>query len=200
MDKIKELFAKNKEIIIPTFVMVCICIVVTLALSLTNSLTKEKIVEIEAKTQNDSMKEVLTADSYDKLSVTYENEKIEYYEAKKDGKTEGYIFVIAEKGYGGDVKVMCAVNTDNTVKSVKVLDATSETPGLGQNTANESFYSQYGGLKKGISVLKSGGSKDANTINAVTGATISSKAVTSAVNKSLDYCGAVIKASESEGK
>lgn len=83
---------------------------------------------------------------------------------------------------------MTAINTDGTVAAIEILDASNETPGLGQNVTKQDFYTQYSGVKSGVEVVKDGtGSADNNTVNAVTGATISSKAVTKSVNTALDY-------------
>lgn len=191
MNKIKKFFSDLNPITIPTIVMVVICIVVTGSLAGTNLLTKAKIKQIEAEQQKESMKEVLKAEDYEEKAVSVkfekETEKCTYYVAK-NGETEvGYIYIVTEKGYGGDVKVMTAVNQDGSIKAVKVLDVSNETPGLGQNTGNEEWYSQFSGLDGGkeITVQKSGADKNNNEINAVTGATISSSAVTRAVNKAL---------------
>ncbi len=181
MEKLKKFFIDNKEITFPTVVMICICIVITAALAGTNLLTKNKIKKIQQKQQNDSMKELIEAEKYKEIS----EKDFTYYIAEKGGKTVGYIFVTSEKGYGGDDKVMTAVNPNGTVKAVKVLDVSNETPGLGQKTGDKDFYSQYSGLKSGITVVKNGASKKDNNINAVTGATISSNAVTKAVNEAL---------------
>ncbi len=181
MNKFKEFFKKNKEIIIPTVVMICICFAVTAALSGTNLLTVQKIADITEQEQNSSMKEVIKADKYEEKT----DYGFTYYVALKGNKTVGYVFVTSEKGYGGDDKVMTAVGIDGTVKAVKVLDVSNETPGLGQNTGNKDFYGQYSGHKGGIKVVKNGADRNKNEINAVTGATISSKAVTEAVNKAL---------------
>ena len=81
---------------------------------------------------------------------------------------------------------MTAVNPDGTVKSVAILDVSNETPGLGQNAAKESFYSQYANKKSGISLLKNGADTAKNEVNAVTGATITSTAVNKAVNTALE--------------
>ena len=97
----------------------------------------------------------------------------------------GYIFTTSEKGYGGEVSVMTAIDTDGNIKAVSVLDASNETPGLGQNVTKSGFYSQYSGLSGEISVVKSGADSENNEIDAVTGATISSRAVTAAVNRAL---------------
>jgi electron transport complex protein RnfG len=80
---------------------------------------------------------------------------------------------------------MTAIKPDGTVAGVAILDVSGETPGLGQNAAKESFFSQYIGLKKGVSVLKNGAKAENNEVDAVTGATITSTAVTRAVNKAL---------------
>ena len=69
---------------------------------------------------------------------------------------------------------------------IRILDVSNETPGLGQNTANKSFTSQFKGKSFGITVVKGSADSKKNEINAVTGATISSKAVTKAVNKAID--------------
>ena len=177
MENKNNFFARNAAILVPTAVMMAICLVVAAALSGTNLLTKDRIKQLEEKEQNASMSEVLKADEYEQKDDTT-------YIAKSNGDTVGYIFVIAEKGYGGEVKVMAGIKADGEISAVKVLDATSETPGLGQNTGKEDFYNQYAGLssKSEIEVKKNGASKEENSVNAVTGATISSKAVTKAVN------------------
>lgn len=184
MDKIKQILAKAKNIfaspiVNPTIVMLCICLIIAFALGMTNKVTKPKIAQLEKQTQDASMRKVLKADSYEENTVDDET----FYSAIEDGEVIGFVFITTAKGYGGDVKVMTAVNCDGSVKAVNILDVTNETPGLGQNTAKENFYSQFAGKHSGVSVVKNG-AKD-NEINAVTGATISSTAVTRAVNDAL---------------
>ena len=142
----------------------------------------KKIKEIEEKQQNEAMAEVLPADKYDLIK----EDGFEYYNATSSGNTVGYVFVEKGKGYGGDVSVMVAIGTDKVIKSVKVLDVSNETPGLGQNSAKEEFYGQYKSKSKGISVVKNAPNEENNEIKAVTGATITSKAVTKAVNNALE--------------
>ncbi|MCQ2440552.1 MAG: RnfABCDGE type electron transport complex subunit G [Clostridia bacterium] len=204
MSSFTDFIKSNKDSIIkPTVVMVCICIVVTLALSLSNLVTAPKIKVLEEKTQKDAMSRVIKADNYKRETkdITFDggdtSETVTYYTAKNSKKIIGYIFVMNEKGYGGDVSVMTAINTDGTVKAVDILDVSNETPGLGQNSKKESFYSQYKGLKNNISVVKNSTDSSNNEIQAVTGATITSKAVTKAVNKSLE---AFKKVSKGGGK
>lgn len=197
--KIKEAITANLDSIIkPTCVMVAIALVITAALSGANKLTEKRIAELSVKQQNETMSVVLKADEHIANTVTVDGVEHEYFVAKTDGQTIGYIFVTSEKGYGGDVSVMTAVTPDGKIKAVSILDVANETPGLGQNTAKEDFYSQFAGLSDGISVVKNGADSASNEINAVTGATISSKAVTGAVNKALKLAKTVISGTGSD--
>lgn len=183
MADIKAIIKNNKDDIIkPVAVLLAICIIIPLALSVTNKITAEKIAQLETENSNKNMALLVKAESYKRC----ETNGIVYYAAVNGGNTAAYIFTENAKGYGGDVSVMTAVNTDGTVSGTAILDVSNETPGLGQNAAKEGFYSQFKGLKKGISLLKNGADGEKNEINAVTGATITSAAVTRAVNAALD--------------
>lgn len=175
-----------KDIIKPVCVLLAICVIIPLALSLTNKVTADKIAELEEKNSRETMANLIEADEFNENELEDGGESFNYYIAVKDGETVGFIFKTAEKGYGGDVSVMTAVNPDGTVKSVAILDVSNETPGLGQNAAKESFYTQYEGKKSGISLLKNGADSEKNEVNAVTGATITSTAVNKAVNTALE--------------
>lgn len=183
MSKFIEAIKKNREDIIkPVGVLLAICIIIPLALSVTNNVTAKKIAELEAANSKKNMQSLIDADNFEEC----ENGEITYYAAINGGETAAYIFTESSKGYGGDVSVMTAIKPDGTVAGVAILDVSGETPGLGQNAAKESFFSQYIGLKKGVSVLKNGAKAENNEVDAVTGATITSTAVTRAVNKALD--------------
>lgn len=183
MSKFLEAIKKNREDIIkPVGVLLAICVIIPLALSVTNKVTAKKIAELEKENSKKNMQSLVNADDFEKCSVG----GIEYYAAIKGGDTAAYIFTESAKGYGGDVSVMTAVKPDGTVAGVAILDVSNETPGLGQNAAKESFYSQYTGLKKGVSLLKNGAKAENNEVDAVTGATITSTAVTRAINTALD--------------
>lgn len=183
MSKFIEAIKKNREDIIkPVGVLLAICIIIPLALSVTNKVTAKKIAELENENSKKNMQSLVSTDDFEKCS----DGGIEYYTAIKGGETAAYIFTESAKGYGGDVSVMTAVKPDGTIAGVAILDVSGETPGLGQNAAKESFYSQYAGLKKGVSLLKNGAKAENNEVDAVTGATITSTAVTRAVNAALD--------------
>ncbi len=192
LSSIKTFFQKNEGLIKPTVVMIAICAVVTLALSSTNLLTEQKILRLSQENEKRAMQRLLVADDYNNKTLDVDGAQVGYYEAVSDGSAVGYIFVTSAKGYGGDVSVMTAINTDGTINAVEILDAANETPGLGQNVTKSSFYGQYSGLTEKITVVKNGAQSKNNEIKAVTGATISSKAVSAAVNTSLDYASKIV--------
>ena len=172
-----------KAILIPTISLFLICLVVTAALALTNSVTVDKIAENEAQSKQESMLNVCPdAASFDELipDVLYEGKD-------SSGSTVGYAISTATQGYGGQVKVMTGIK-DGVIIGVDVFYNDDETPGLGKNTSNGSFREQYKGLtvNADIVVSKDASSGDAQTVDAVTSATISSRAVTKAVNEALD--------------
>lgn len=91
----------------------------------------------------------------------------------------GYVAVASSKGYGGDVQIMIGVDLELKITGIEILDQ-SETAGLGANCENRTWLSQFVGQSGTLAVSKDGGD-----IDAITAATITSRAVTSAVNKAL---------------
>ena len=98
----------------------------------------------------------------------------------------GYVITTEAKGYGGTIEVMTGITADGSVSGV-VLLSQNETPGLGANATKESFTGQYQQAvpESGFEVIKSGGADDGQ-IQAMTGATITSQAVTDAVNLAVE--------------
>lgn len=178
------------SIIKPTVVLLAICIIIPLALALTNMITEDKIAKLSKENEMKAMSGLIKADKFNEKSTDISGNTVDYYEAEKGGETVGYIFVTDENGYGGTVSVMTAVGTDGTVEAIEILDVSNETPGLGQNAAKESFYGQFSGKQNEIE-LKKGETTEANQVSAVTGATITSTAVTECVNRALEYFGEI---------
>lgn len=177
---------KTLKFLYPTAILAAICLVVSLALSSTNMITKDKISAINKQNREKAMSRVLSAETYTESTISIDGEEKTYYVASDNGVTLGYIFITGANGYGGEVSVMTAVLPDKTIKAVEILDVSSETPGLGQNAAKEDFYGQFKDMSGDLTVVKTGTDVDAGEVNAVTGATITSKAVTKAVNEALD--------------
>lgn len=168
-----------KEVLKPALSLFVFCLVMTLLLVGTNLLTRDQIQAQTVKTEETARKMVFPdADSFD--------EKEGYFIAVKDGKTAGYVFTTEANSYGGALKVMTGISEEGKVTGVSILSI-DDTPGLGMNAKNESFRNQYlqDVPSDGFEVV-TGGNAGEGEINALTGATITSKAVTTAVNEAVD--------------
>ncbi len=126
-----------------------------------------------------------------KIDAAYTDvELIEARTASSGGSQAGYVVKVSGKGYGGAVTIALGITNEGEVLGIQILDASNETPGLGQNSTKEDWNGQYIGMTsdKTLSVVKDGsGSQDNGTINSISGATITSNAVTRAVNVALKF-------------
>lgn len=178
---------KFKDILVPTATLFIICLIVSALLAGTNALTKQPIAENELKKSQEAMFAVCPD------AVSFEGSEgleIEVYKAlDKNGQVIGCAVPVASKGYGGDVQVMVGISSveGGMVTGVEILSH-SETPGLGANATSESFRNQFKNNPSlhGFSVTKDGTGGTEGKIDAITGATITSNAVTNAVNEALN--------------
>ena len=175
---------KFKQLAIPTLVLLMICLVATGLLALTNRVTAPIIAELDAQSELKTRGLVLPgAVSYsDNLVTDAQSEDACYRALDAQGKCIGIIAVTQSKGYGGAVRVMVGVDTAGKVAGVKPL-ILNETPGLGMKAQDESFLSRFTGKMAGIGLVKN--SPGENEVQAITGATITSKAMTDSVNQAL---------------
>ncbi len=156
-------------------------------LGLTFTLTKDKIDEQAIIKQNKANSSVLKAENFKiispagikSMSLKLANEQDKIFEASNNGSKIGYAMVVHPRGYGGLIEVVVGVK-DGKVSGISMVSH-KETPGLGDAVFGEKFTSQYIGLspKDPVEVKKD--------IDAITGATISSKALTKGVRTALDY-------------
>ena len=98
----------------------------------------------------------------------------------------GYVVTTTDKdGYGGNIQITVGIMKDGTINGISILSI-SETAGLGMRAEEPEFYGQYSDKKTDKFVVdKDGGSGE--QIDALSGATITSRAVTGAVNTALGY-------------
>jgi len=106
----------------------------------------------------------------------------EYFEAKKGDNIIGYIASSIGKGYAGFIRILVSVDTDFKIKSIDVLSH-RETPGLGDVIEDPEFKDQFKG--KGIDQLVLVKDEAKDKIQAITGATISCRAVTDGARDAL---------------
>jgi electron transport complex protein RnfG len=125
----------------------------------------------------------------------------EYFAATASGKPVAYISSTAGKGYSSFIQMLVSLDTDLKISEVKVLSM-NETPGLGDQVLEKSFLDQFKGKTLSQIILIKGETKE--NIQAITGATISSRGVTNgikdAVQTLVDKYGAGIKTAVQEVK
>lgn len=191
---------KFKDILVPTITLFVICLIVSALLAGTNALTKEPIAANELKKSQEAMSAVCPD------AVSFEGEKgleIEVYKAlNESGEVIGCAIPVISKGYGGDVQVMVGIAFEGEtaigkVTGVEILSH-SETPGLGANATGESFRKEYNQdiTASGFSVVKDGTGGGDGRIDAITGATITSNAVTNAVNEAVNIYRSLVEGGE----
>lgn len=174
-----------KEIAVPAIMLFVIAAICTALLAGTNLLTKDKIAEIAVQAENEAKAAVITADSFsDALEITADGKTYTYYKANNsDGTVAGYVIAITTKSYGGDLACMVGISADEKITGVEITEI-NDTAGLGMKAQNEDFLKQYFGKSAGIKVNKNTSSD--TEIKAITGATITSQAVTDAVNEAFN--------------
>ncbi|MBK5653998.1 MAG: RnfABCDGE type electron transport complex subunit G, partial [Rhizobium sp.] len=187
-----------RDMVKPTITLFVICFAVALCLALVNSLTKETIIERAIAGAEEQRKQVLSeAERFKKLENWKDktnNEIVrEAYSAYKGEKLVGYVFSAFPKGYGGEMQITVGITSDGKVSGVSLGD-NKETPGLGTKASEDDFIGQYKGKnsQNTLQVVKRAPSAD-NEIQAISGATITSKAVTSAVQASAELAGKLMQ-------
>lgn len=164
--------------------------VVAALLAVVNMVTEPLIEANNEKTFNETMAQVLPeAEEFEEVDVeiTPEDGAVtvdSVYAGRSDGKVVGYVVAaVCSEGYGGDITVMTGINSDFTVNKAEVTEM-DETPGLGAKAQGE-WIDQFQGLSEDIEVDKNGSAQTDNKVEAISGATITSRAVTKAVNESI---------------
>jgi Na+-translocating ferredoxin:NAD+ oxidoreductase subunit G len=175
------------------------------ALSFVYNKTYESIEKQKNKVQEQAMKELLPkAGGFKELQVefsgsikaVYEG----YYETEKlDNRVMvGYIFKLSPSGYSGEIDFLAGVSIldEREITGIRILRH-SETPGLGALAVKQDFYGQFS--ERDLSPLRvSKSSPGRDEIQAITSATITSRAITNAVNEAVEWCLAAEIQSEPE--
>ncbi len=164
-----------KYILKLTVTLLLITAIVAGLLGLVNSLTEDKIAENTAKKANEAMQTVLPANAYEPLNVSKQGVS-EAYKAEN-----GYVVRVTANGFGGAIDMMVGIDLEGKVTGISVISH-SETASLGAECTREDFRAQFVGISEAPKVAKDGGE-----IEALTGATVTSRAVANAVALALEF-------------
>lgn len=159
---------KKDNILALALKLFVICLVVALGLSALNYVTAPVIAELTETKKTQAMASVLPDCELEKSK---DNDAV--YIGMKNGEVQGYaVNIVSSEGYGGDIELIVGFDAEFHVTGVEYI-AMSETPGLGARAKEEPFASQFNGKP----------AQDFSEIQAITGATITSKAVNHAINE-----------------
>ena len=193
---------KNK-IIKDALALTLITLVAGVTLGGVYEITKDPIAKQEAQAKAEAYEQVFTdaaafeaVEMDDTLTKTirdqldqegYKAQSIEEVMRAEDqsGETLGYAFtVVTSEGYGGDIQFSMGVQNDGTLNGISILSI-GETAGLGMNADTPAFKDQFVGKQvEKLQYTKNGATQD-DEINAISGATVTTNAMTNGVNAGL---------------
>ncbi len=191
------------KIVKNTLILAAITIVSGCLLGLVYEITKAPIAQAQENAKQEAYRTVLADaaefeayDTFDAakaadvlLEAGYESDDITEVAAAKDasGGDMGYVITVtSHEGYGGDIQISVGILSDGTVKGIEMLSI-SETAGLGMKATEADFKDQFKDKQvEKFTYTKSGEDGD-DKIDALSGATITTNAVTNAVDSALVY-------------
>lgn len=172
-----------REIVHLSLRLLAFCLAAGVLLAATNALTKGPIAYQADLTAQNARKQVLTeASSFKKISgggdPDYPHLTAVYEGEDKDGVV-GYTFSLSPMGFKAVIEMTLGINKDGAITALSV-DSQSETAGLGTKITTDSYLRQYQGAAADSATLT-------EQIDGITGATVTSKAVVSAVGEAVSY-------------
>lgn len=174
MEKTKGSTAVKNAVV--GFKLLLICAIVAAVVAFVYQLTLSKYQENLQQTKNLAVAEIFGREGArcEELYTDPESGTVVYcVYYGEDAVVDGYCVEAAAPGFGGDVSVMVGYREDRSILGVSVISM-SETPGLGSKVGEKSFLEQYQG--------KMGNLELGSDVDAISGATVSSGAMTDAVN------------------
>ena len=167
-------------------VLAAICLVSAAVLGLINSVTVGPIAANTEKTVQESLRTVMHIDGdYEDVTDQYSGDPVTVevtgsvvpIKAVYKAGDEGYVVEsLSPNGFGGALDMMAGIDNDGNVTGIAIISH-SETSGLGSKSTDPEWQAQFMGLSGLVSVTKDGGQ-----VEAITGSTITSRAVCDGVN------------------
>jgi len=187
MQKSKMILQNMRDILKITLNLLIIYIIGGLIIAFVYSKTSPLIYKNKVESKKMALRKLLPeADSIEKTgSWKIHDKEADYYSAKKDGEIIGYIIESYGKGYSGYIEVLVSVDKEMKIKNISILSHT-ETPGLGDEITKDYFLKQF--ISKDTNHLITVKNTTDEYIQAISGATISSRAVTEdAVKSAIEF-------------
>ena len=181
-----------------TLILTAITLIAGLGLGLVHEITLNPIAQAQEKAKKEAWQAVFPDAKLDEFKQTDVDQKAAKQAISDLGVNAtidevctvgdtGYVITTTDKdGYGGDIQVSVGIQSDGTVTGVSFLSI-SETAGLGMKAKEPAFKDQFNGMKaQKLEVTKTDATAD-NQVQAISGATYTSKAVTGATNAAIYF-------------
>jgi len=191
----------------PIIFLTLVVLLSVVALTLIDGVTAERI----AANKREAIKQMLAALFPEMADFVYDEEAGLYslYDERAVSVDEetgesvvlpgfpaiGYAFMTNGKGYGGKIGILVGLETDRAVRGIRIISH-QETPGLGAKITKIEFLGQFAGLVPDQLALP----RDGGAVDAITGATISSRAVAEGVAAGLIDVSTILDAEKEEGQ
>ncbi|MCL2801035.1 MAG: RnfABCDGE type electron transport complex subunit G [Treponema sp.] len=182
-----------KYIVKPAMTLLITAVITVTALSFVYNRTEEPIERQKLRIQETAMREVMPrAAEFKELnientgSITAVYECFYSSEALADSVLIGYIVYLSPEGYSGKIDLVVGVSiAEKNISGMRVIRHT-ETPGFGAKAVREDFYRRFDGAALvPLGVVRH--FPEENEIQAITGSTITTKAITNAVNEAIEW-------------
>jgi Na+-translocating ferredoxin:NAD+ oxidoreductase subunit G len=164
--------------------LVLISMTMSAALGFVYLKTKDPIEMASKQKETDAIKQVFPDFDSDPMANATEKDGVKIYRLMLQNKLSGFaIKTFTDKGFGGHIEMMAGFKPDGTITKVVVLSH-KETPGLGTKMTDAKFSSQFPG--KNPSLYKLNVKKDGGQVDAITAATVSSRAYCDALQRAFN--------------
>ncbi len=182
----------KKEAVSMVAVLACICIVVSALLGYVNSITKDKIAAISFEKMQKAMADIMPGCSFEEITLDKSSPLDALYTAKDSSNNSvGVCSKVTVSGFANDIVLIVGIKNDGSVAGVRITEI-NETAGLGSRTNDPEWLSQFNGLSGKLNLVRKSKTVPTDVV-AVSGATISSTAVTKGVqtviNEAIPFLG-----------
>lgn len=169
-------------------VLALVCLIVAGILSVVSCITDEPIaLRAQEKAFAARREAFAAADEFKPMELDADSSVDECFEAYKDGELAGYVAKITVTGCQGPIEIQAGFDLDARIQAISCGGQKfAETSGLGAKVKEHKFRDQFSGLTAPVAI--------GETVDAVTGATISSSAVVNGVNTAGEFIEKIIRA------
>ena len=182
-----------RYIIKPAITLFITAVITTAALSVVYNYTFEPIQIQRVRKQEAAMRAILPqASGFQEISTEKSGSIVAVFEGLNNGNLVGYVVALSPRGYSGNIDLMVGITVPNDrMTGIRIVQH-SETPGLGALAAKEDFYRRFDDRSLApLGVVRA--SPGEHDISAISSATITTRAITGAVNEALTWFRTVVR-------